>query len=80
MATYGGLGISTDGGKNFINKKTTDGLGSNLIYGVYVVGSNIYAATDNGLSISTDGGKIFTNKITTDGLGSNIVRGVYVVN
>ena len=43
------------------------------MFGVYVVGSNVYAATYGGLSISTDGGATFTNK-TTD-----IVYGVYAV-
>jgi LPXTG-motif cell wall-anchored protein len=45
--------------------------------GVYVVDSNVYAATVGGLSISTDGGASFTNKTTTDGLGDDLVSGVY---
>ena len=61
----------------FINKTTTDGLGSNGVLGVYASGSTIYAATIGGLSISTDGGTTFINKTTTDGLGSNVVYGVY---
>ena len=69
----GGLSISTDGGATFTNKTTANGLGDNLVPGVYVVGSNVYAATYGGLSISTDGGATFTNK-TTD-----IVYGVYAV-
>jgi hypothetical protein len=48
------LSISTDGGATFTNKTTTDGLGDNRVYGVYVDGSNVYAGTDGGLSISTD--------------------------
>ena len=37
----------------FYTKTTSDGLGDNLTYGVYVDGSgNIYAATTVGLSIS----------------------------
>jgi hypothetical protein len=48
------------------------------VRGVYVDGSNVYAATNGGVSISTDGGANFTNKTTADGLGNNIVRGVYV--
>jgi hypothetical protein len=47
------------------------------VYGVYAVGSNVYAATSVGLSISTDGGASFTNKTTVDGLGNDFVRGVY---
>jgi hypothetical protein len=53
-ATFGGLSISTDGGTTFTNKTTTDGLGDDLVIGVYVDGSNVYAATQGGLSISTD--------------------------
>lgn len=63
----------------FINKTTSDGLGNNSIFGVYVDGSgNIYAATPSGLSISTDGGTSFINKTTSDGLGNNYVNDVYV--
>jgi LPXTG-motif cell wall-anchored protein len=63
---------------SFTNKTTADGLGDDVVNGVYVVGSNVYAATDGGLSISTDGGASFTNKTTSNGLGNNIVWGVYV--
>jgi hypothetical protein len=51
-------------------------LGSNIVYGVSAVGTNVYAATSNGLSVSTDGGTSFINKTTADGLGSNTVNGV----
>jgi ABC-type phosphate transport system substrate-binding protein len=61
----------------FTNKTTTHGLGSNVVYGVFASGSNVYAATIAGLSISTDGGASFTNKTTSDGLGSNAVYGVF---
>ncbi len=61
----------------FTNKTTADGLGSNVVYGVYASGTTVYAATFGGLSISTDGGATFTNKTTADGLGNNSVRGVY---
>ncbi len=36
----------------FTNKTTTDGLGSDGVFGVYASGSSIYAATDVGLSIA----------------------------
>jgi len=78
-ATEGGLGISTDGGTSFTNRTTADGLGSNNVRGVFVVGSNVYAATNSGLSVSTDGGTTFTNRTTADGLGGNFVRVVFVV-
>jgi hypothetical protein len=51
------------------------------VNGVYVSGSNVYAATGNGLSISTNGGTNFTNYTTSDsGLGSNTVLGVYATS
>ena len=65
-------------GCTFINKTVADGLGNNYVYGVYAVGSNVYAGTTGGLSISTDSGANFTNKTTADGLGNNTVLGVYV--
>ena len=73
---------AADSGLQYVNRTTTNGLGSNSVRAVYVVGSNVYAATDAGLSISTDGGATFTNKTTANtanGLGSNDVRGVFVV-
>ncbi len=63
----------------FTNKTTANGLGNNVVYGVYAVGSTVYAATDGGLSISTDGGTSFTNKTTADGLGNDSLYGVYAV-
>ena len=39
---------------SFANKTTADGLGNNAVNGVYVDGSNVYAATIVGLSISSD--------------------------
>ena len=38
LGALGGLSISTDSGANFTNKTTADGLGSNIVLGVYVVG------------------------------------------
>jgi hypothetical protein len=63
----------------FNNYTTTNGLGSNIVNGVFVDGSTIYAATNGGLSISTDGGANFTNRTTANGLGSNVVIWVYAV-
>ena len=87
-ATGGGLSISTDGGATFINKTTANGLGSNDVRGVFVVGTTVYAATapvgfgpsatGGGLSISTDNGATWTNKNMTHGLGSNEVTSVFV--
>ena len=63
----------------FITKTTADGLGSNIVLGVYVVGDTVYAATVNGLSILTDRGNTFTNRTGDNGLGDNYVGGFYVV-
>jgi hypothetical protein len=64
---------------SFTNRTTADGLGSNTAYGVYVVGSTVYAATNGGLAISTNGGATFTNRTTANGLGSNTSNDVYAV-
>jgi hypothetical protein len=71
------LSISTDGGANFVTRTTVDGLGSNVVYGVYESGGTIYAATSGGLSISTDGGATFTNYTTADDLANNRVYSVF---
>lgn len=67
----------------FTNKTIANGLGSDSVNGVYVVGSGgtaeVYVATSAGLSISRDGGATFSNKTRIDGLGNNICNGVYVV-
>ena len=68
-----------DAGANFVNRTTSNGLGSDTVQGVYVVGSTVYVATTGGLSISTDAGANFVNRTTSNGLGDNNVRGVYVV-
>ncbi len=73
----GGLNISTNGGTNWTNYTTTNGLGSNTVFGVYASGSNVYAATRGGLSVSTNNGTNWTNYTTTNGLGSNNLWGVY---
>lgn len=79
----GGLSISSNGGGTFSTRNMTNGLGSNNVYGVYTVGSTVYAATDGGVSLSTDGGTSFTNRSranTGNTLGSNQVNGVYVTD
>ena len=49
----------------YTNRTTANGLGNNnVVGGVYVVGSTVYAGTQGGLSISTDGGATFTNRTT----------------
>ena len=53
-ATYGGLGISTNGGSSFTNYTTANGLGGDIVPGVYASGSNIYAATNGGLGIASE--------------------------
>ena len=78
-ATSVGVSVSTNGGTNWTNSTTTNGLGSNDVLGVYAIGSTIYAATSGGLSVSTNGGTNWTNYTTADGLGSNGVQGVYAI-
>lgn len=63
----------------YSTKTTASGLGNNFVFGVYAVGSTVYAATFGGLSISTNGGSSFTNSTTANGLGNNVVLGVYAV-
>lgn len=63
-----------------VNKTIANGLGSNKVNDVFVVGSNIYAVTNKGLSISTDGGTTFKNKNKlNNGLGSDVTLDVHVV-
>ena len=64
---------------SFTNRTTANGLGSDIVEGVYVEGSRVYAATWGGLSISSDGGATFTNRTTADGLGDKIVWGVFAI-
>ncbi|MEI7716963.1 MAG: hypothetical protein WCI78_12885 [Mycobacterium sp.] len=45
------MSLSTNGGTNFANGTTTNGLGSNNVFGVLASGSTVYAATFGGLSI-----------------------------
>jgi titin len=64
----------------YTNKTTANGLGTDDVYGVYAIGTTVYAATyGGGLGISTDGGTSFTNKTTANGLGDNAVNGVYAI-
>ena len=79
VTTDNGLSISTDGGSNFTNKTTLNGLGGNLVQDVLVFDNTVYvSAVVGGLSISTDGGNNFTFKTTANGLGSNSVFGMAV--
>jgi hypothetical protein len=40
-ATLGGLGVSTDGGVNYTNRTTADGLGADHVWGAYASGSTV---------------------------------------
>jgi hypothetical protein len=80
-ATFGGLGISTNGGASFTNRTTANGLGSNVVRAVFAVSgpgsTTVYAATTNGLSISTNGGSTFINRTPANSfLGDLSTRGV----
>jgi len=72
-ATGGGLMISHDGGVTFEEMTEADGLGSNLVYDVFVDASGVYAATSNGLSVSLDGGATFATYHQADGLAADRV-------
>ena len=76
-ACLGLLAPAATASVTFTNYNSTNGLGSNFVYGVYASGSTIYAATFGGVSVSTNGGTSWTNYTTTNGLGSNYVAGVY---
>ncbi len=51
-STWGGLGISTDGGATFTNDTIENCLGDDFVFGTFVSGGIIYVATGGGLSIS----------------------------
>ncbi len=86
-----GLYISTDGGSSFTNLTTADGLATNVVNSVAVVGGAIYLAlgdeidfltfntTPGGVDIITDNGTTITHKTTADGLGSSDVFGIQVL-
>ena len=84
LGTDAGLAISSDG-INWKVRTKVDGLASNEVNSVYVVGNNVYVANDNdpdtnngGVSISTDGGVTFTSY--NNGLGSTKVNSIAVSN
>ena len=67
--------VPTDLPTTFTNRTTANGLGSDIVNGVYVEGPYVYAATEGGLSISSDGGMTFSNRTMANGLGSkNVIR------
>ena len=72
-----GASAARASGLSFTNYTTTNGLGSNTIYGISTSDSTIYAATYGGLGISTNGGSTFINRTTANGLPSNDIRDVY---
>lgn len=83
-ATSNGLTIISDdgnGGKTFVTKKTTNGLGSNTVRDVYVDTIDsltyVFVATDGGVSISSDGGNSFVNNINVFGIGKRMANSVY---
>ncbi len=84
LASATGIYISNDGGDNFIQKTSADGLGDTRTLGVYAVGDMVYVAchhfTTPGFSMSTDGGQTFTSYPISIGYGHNNVNGVFVKN
>ncbi len=80
VGTSGGLSISGDGGTTWTTYTTADGLGSDTVNGIDVVGNSIYLATAGGVSISTDFGGTWNNysTATSTGLASNTINAIYV--
>jgi hypothetical protein len=76
VATWGGLGISADGGASFTNKS----FGTVGIRGVSVYGNAVYVGTwGNGLSVSHDGGATFGAPYNSaDGLPNDYVASPYL--
>jgi ligand-binding sensor domain-containing protein len=73
-----GVYVSNDGGISYVNKNTSDGLGSNTTNDVFIDSNDkVYIATTSGISISSDSGTSFTN-ITGNGLNHSNIRSVYV--
>ena len=89
VAGSSGIFISTNSGSSFTQKTRADGLATNRVTSVAVVGGTIYVAMINdnnsspaltgGVAITTDNGATFTNKRTADGLGSSQVNGIQVI-
>ncbi len=76
----GGLAYSDDGGSHWTVKTTSNGLGHNCVFDIYVDGLTLYAATSGGFSISTNGGDSWINKTKeANGLGGNEVVGIAVL-
>lgn len=79
VATDGGVGVSTNGGSRYtLYTHDNNGLGSDRVFGVYVYGGTIYAATLAGLSLSDDLGVSWTNVTAKNGLQGDTVTGVFV--
>ena len=79
VATKGGVGVSTNGGSQYtLYNQENNGLAGDHVFGVYVYGGTIYAATLAGLSLSDDLGVSWTNFTQKDGLQGNAVTGVFV--
>jgi len=65
----GGLSISNDGGKTWVNKGKSEGLGNEYASKVAVIGKNVYVGSYGAyLSVSRDGGNTWTTKGAKDGL------------
>jgi len=67
-ACIGLLAPAATASLTFTNYTTTNGLGDNVVLGVYASGSTIYAATNGGLSVSSNNGTNWTNSTTSSGL------------
>jgi len=76
-ATGVGLNRSVDSGVSWALSTTANGLGSNIVRGITMLGSTLYLATDTSLSKSLDNGSTYTSVISaTVGLGSSTIQAV----
>ncbi len=72
--TPAGLSYSRTNGSTWTTWHAADGLGSNTINGLFLAGSNLYAATTGGLSVYNSDG---SSPLWTNG-GAAVVNGVYI--
>ncbi len=82
--TLNGLTIATpDGGYNFANYSTADGLDSNLILSLFVSSDQqtLYVGTQNGLNVGTRlGSGIYSFQDCSQGLNNKTITGITVDN
>ncbi|WP_373551753.1 GEVED domain-containing protein [Haliscomenobacter sp.] len=62
----------------FVTRTTTDGLGSNAIFGIAKNGTNLYLATGMGVAVSTNNGTSFSSRTNANsGLVNDLVNDIF---